>query len=81
MGLNKGERINFEELGTRATLSNVLFRGACGQRMYLSIDDWKKLKRKVGRQIREAKKRAMNNPINKEMAKVPPSVLVFAPKF
>ena len=71
MGLNPGEHIESENLIVRCTLSKVIFRGGCGQKMHITIDEWKLLKKQVDGKIRKALRDAKKHPLNRVLIESP----------
>lgn len=60
--LNKEPELVLEqELCVEAGKLNVKVTGKCGRSYYLSVDDWKALKKRVDRAIARAKKRPLSD--------------------
>lgn len=57
------ERVDLDTVTIKATSRRIVFRGVCGQKFSLGLDDWAALQREVAKAIRAAQGRATKGAI------------------
>ena len=61
MALNKGHRVSVENLRVvRITRRSIVMQGDCGERFYIVAADWPKLRTRINRAARIAKKQELS---------------------
>ena len=61
MSLNKGHKVSVENLEVvRITHRRIVLRGDCGEKFYIVADDWPKLRTRINRAARIAKKQELS---------------------